>query len=82
MLVGLAKIRPWLRAAVLVLPVIIAVGVGLIVAPLDYGWTILGIVLLSGAATVTISVVALLWLVASTVRSTLTSRVRTFVNPS
>jgi patatin-related protein len=82
MLVGLAKIRPWLRAAVLVLPVLIAVGVGLIVAPLDYGWTILGIVLLSGAATVTISVVALLWLVASTVRSTVTSRVRTFVNPS
>ncbi|MDP9302918.1 MAG: patatin-like protein [Actinomycetota bacterium] len=82
MLVGLAKIRPRLRAAMLVLPLIIAVGVGLIVAPLDYGWTILGIVLLSGAATVTISLVALLWLVASTVRSTVTSRVQTFVNPS
>jgi len=82
MLVGLAKIRPRLRAALLVLPVIIAVGVGLVVAPLDYGWTILGTVLLSGAATVTISLVALLWLVASSVRSTVTSRVQTFVNPS
>jgi len=31
---------------------------------------------------VTISLVALLWLVASSVRSTVTSRVQTFVNPS